>query len=175
MAQQRKKEKLYAQGTPFYVKKLKALMEKLDVTKYDYDCGMKGGYVEFTYKGQARRFEQTVEGMQANGIRIWYASDVFARIVLTIEDLARASRNGIYDFADILNGLPMLPAASVMPDCFRVLQFTGLPATVDELKARYRQLSKTAHPDAGGSAERFGTLTTAYNDCMVYLTGGVGV
>ena len=41
-----------------------------------------------------------------------------------------------------------------------------VPGNVDEVKARYRQLAKAAHPDTGGDEDWFRTLTTAYNEAM---------
>ncbi|GAA5124566.1 J domain-containing protein [Luteolibacter yonseiensis] len=39
----------------------------------------------------------------------------------------------------------------------------GLPedATADEIKTRYKDLSKSMHPDRGGSADAFSELTAA--------------
>jgi len=35
-------------------------------------------------------------------------------------------------------------------------------ATADEIKARYRQLARETHPDAGGDAEQFARISSAY-------------
>lgn len=44
----------------------------------------------------------------------------------------------------------------------------GLPqnATKDQIKAQYRRLAKTTHPDAGGSATAFSRLQKAYEEAM---------
>lgn len=41
-------------------------------------------------------------------------------------------------------------------------------ATTKQIKRRYRELSKSAHPDTGGSTLRFNELTRAYNEALAY-------
>ena len=158
-------KKLYMQSDTFYKKKLKTVMEKFGIEKYDYDWGQKGAYVEFIYKGVARRFAQTIENMQAEGIRIYYGSDVFATIVLSLEDLYRMDKRGIYHIDDSMKGIPMLPAATRLPECFITLGFDGYPDMV-VLKERWRTLSKAAHPDSGGNDEYFNKIRHAYEQAM---------
>lgn len=56
-----------------------------------------------------------------------------------------------------------LPAAADIPPCLKALQFEEFP-TEAELQKRFRQLSKVAHPDSGGSEAQFIALKTAYDE-----------
>jgi hypothetical protein len=43
-----------------------------------------------------------------------------------------------------------------------------LPCGVGDVKAAYRRLAKVAHPDAGGTAEDFRTIETAYREALAF-------
>jgi DnaJ-class molecular chaperone len=43
-----------------------------------------------------------------------------------------------------------------------------LPCAIDEVKAAYRRRAKEAHPDAGGKAEDFIAIETAYRAALDY-------
>lgn len=146
-----------------YEAKLEKVMTRLGVEKYDYDWSRFKCWVEFFYKGQPYRFEHSVENAQAHGVNIRYGSDVFAQVVLSLEDLARMVERGIYDLSTWVAGMKCLPAAADIPPCLKALQFEELP-TEAELQKRFRQLSKVAHPDSGGSEAQFIALKTAYDE-----------
>lgn len=117
--------------------------------------------------GRAFRFEKSLERARELGERITRVSDLFAQIVLMLEDLARAAERGIYDFATIISGLPSLPAAMAeMPQCYIALGFAAPPETEEEIKAQYRRLAKALHPDVGGDAEAFRVLQDNYAACL---------
>ena len=153
-----------------YEAKLEKVMSRLGVDKYDYDWSRFKCWVEFFYKGQPYRFEHSVENAQAHGVKIQYGSDVFAQVVLSLEDLARMVERGIYDLSTWVAGMKCLPASADIPACFKVLQFNELP-TPEELQKRFRQLSKVAHPDGGGSEEQFISLKSAYDEALEMLKG----
>jgi hypothetical protein len=44
-----------------------------------------------------------------------------------------------------------------------------LPTTADAVRAAYRRLARTAHPDRGGDAEEFKRLTAARDDVLRWL------
>ncbi len=50
-------------------------------------------------------------------------------------------------------------------------EFMKLPPliTIKDLKKRYRELSKTIHPDKGGSAEDMQKLSASYNLILEYM------
>lgn len=75
------------------------------------------------------------------------------------------TERGIYGVA----GMKYLPPVIEIPNFFKALGFEQLPSSEEEVKTRYRNLSKTVHPDMGGSAEDFNKLTTAAERCLKYL------
>jgi hypothetical protein len=155
-------EKMYADvGT--YEKKLAKVMERFGIKKDDYNwnCDRHGAFVEFRYKDGFYRFDHSVEKARTRGIHMNYGSDAFAQVVLTLEDLARMVERGIYDLSTWVAGMKALPAPAEIPECFRALGFTQIPAGVEEVTARRRALTKTLHPDTGGKSEDFQVMMTA--------------
>lgn len=154
-----------------YESKLKKVMERLGVKDYDYNWDRFSCWVEFRYKGQAYKFSHSVENAQAHGVNIKYGSDVFAQVVLSLEDLARMVERGIYDLSTWVAGMKFLPEPSKMPDCFKVLQFQTIPQTEKEITDRFKQLAKSAHPDAGGTDDQFRLISEARDKALEYLKG----
>lgn len=79
-----------------YEAKLEKVMARLGVECYDYNWDRFSCWVEFYYKAQPYKFEHSVDNAQAHGVNIRYGSDVFAQVVLSLEDLARMVERGIY-------------------------------------------------------------------------------
>lgn len=160
-----------------YERKLARVMERLGVgaESYDYDWNRRGCWVQMRYRGRAYLFENTVE-RSAETCGLKNATDMFAQIVLSLEGLARAVENGIFTLDMLMAGVPSLPPAAEAPACFRALGFERVPADPGEVKARYRELAKTAHPDAGGDAAAFLALQTNFGTCLEWLAdhGGNG-
>lgn len=152
-----------------YEAKLERVMERLGAEKYDYDWSRRECWIEFWYKGQLYRFSHSVENAQKHGVDIQYGSDVFAQVVLSLEDLARMVERGIYDLSVWVAGMKYLPQAQSVPACFAALQFQSIPEHANAVQERYRKLAKTAHPDAGGSEEQFAALQAAYKQAMAYF------
>lgn len=109
------------------------------------------------------------EFIKSRGINLKYGSDAFAQIVLSLEDLARMVERGIYDLQTWVAGMKYLPPVIEIPAFFRTLGFEQIPSSEEEVKTRYRNLSKTVHPDMGGDPEDFSKLTTAAEQCLKYL------
>jgi curved DNA-binding protein CbpA len=63
----------------------------------------------------------------------------------------------------------MLKQKPELPPCFQVLGFVKIPENKDQIKARYRQLAKTAHPDRGGSFTDFVRLRRAFENSIKFL------
>ena len=160
--------KQYADASS-YEAKLEKVMTRLGVDKYNYDWSRFACWVEFWFKGQLYRFEHSVENAQAHGQDIRYGSDVFAQLVLTLEDIARMTERGIYELQTWIVGLKALPPKQDIPTCFTILQFDTIPETEKEITDRYRQLSKANHPDCGGSSDMFQRLTTAKDEAVKYI------
>ncbi|MFV0352278.1 MAG: J domain-containing protein [Oscillospiraceae bacterium] len=155
-----------------YEKKLKTVMERLGVNQYSYDWTRHDCYVQFAYKGQNYRFEHTIEKAKASGHNITSVSDLFASLVLSLEDITRAIEKGIFDLGSLLQNWRQLPPARPeVPGCLQALQFDSVP-TETELRQRYRELAKTAHPDTGGDAQRFDLLKRNFSDAMAIVLSG---
>jgi len=50
----------------------------------------------------------------------------------------------------------------------------SLPCGIDDVKAAYRRLAKSAHPDVGGKAEDFVLVEGAYRDALNYCLRAPG-
>lgn len=144
-----------------YEAKLERVMDRLGVDRYDYNWDRFSCWVDFWYKGQPYRFEHSTDNAQAHGVNIKYGSDVFAQVVLSLEDLARAVERGIYDLSTWVAGMKYLPPKSSIPECFSKLGFDRVP-TLAELKNRWKQIAKTAHPDVGGDKDYFVTMKSSF-------------
>lgn len=156
-----------------YEAKLEKVMARLDVEQYDYDWSRFECWVSFTYKGQPYRFSHSVTNAKAHGVNIKYGSDVFAQVVLSLEDLARMVERGIYDLSTWVAGMKYLPAAVELPDCFRVLQFEVIPEDRQEVDRQFKRLAKVAHPDAGGTEQQFRVLQAAREQALGWFDGGM--
>ena len=107
-----------------------------------------------------------MENAKEHGVNVKYGSDLFAQVVLSLEDLARMVERGIYDLSTWVAGMRYLPLPKKYIDyCFKALGFTDFP-TKEEIKSRYKKLSKALHPDNGGSEEEFVVLTQNYEKCL---------
>lgn len=152
-----------------YAAKLERVMARLGVTKFNFNWDRFSCWVEFTYKGQLYRFSQSLENAKKHGQNVRYGSDLFAQVVIALEDLARMVERGIYDLSTWVAGMKYLPPAVDIPDCFRVLGYERIPDSADDVSRRYKSLAKSAHPDAGGSTEQFQILHTAYDQAIKYF------
>jgi curved DNA-binding protein CbpA len=43
------------------------------------------------------------------------------------------------------------------------------PSSADSIKAAYRRLARTSHPDAGGDPAEFHTVEQAYSEALAYF------
>lgn len=152
-----------------YEKKLEKVMERLGVEDYNYDWSRNDCYIEFYYKCGLYRFEHSLEKAKETGRKIQYVSDLFAELVLTLEDLARAVKRRTYDLQVWIQGMKQLPPPVTIPDCIRALGFEEVPASVEDVKARFKSLAKKAHPDGGGTQERFIALQQAADQAIKYM------
>lgn len=150
-----------------YERKLERVMERFKAEWYNFGRDRFGCFVEFRLKGQLYRFDHTIEKAKAMGIT--QSSDVFAQVVLALEDLARLAERGIYELSTWMAGMKCLPAPVEVPSFFRYLRFEEIPASVEDVKARYRELAKELHPDAGGDPYDFKQLTEAAEKCVQWF------
>lgn len=161
-------KKQYGDATS-YENKLKRVMERLNIKEFNWDYNRQGAWVEFRYKGSLYRFDNTIEKAKSKGINLAYGSDVFAQIVLALEDLTRMVERGIYDLQTWVSGMKYLPPIIEVPSFFKVLGYNTLPESVEDIKARYKSLAKQLHPDMGGTEQDFINLQSASEECIKYL------
>lgn len=148
-----------------YEEKLERVMSRLGVESFDYNWDRYGCWVEFYYKGQLYRFEHSLEKAANSGQKLCYGSDVFAQVVITLEDIARMTERGIYELQTFVAGMKALPAPKELPRCILLLGFREMPEK-SQLEKRYRDLLKTAHPDVGGTNEHFMSIQSAYKEAV---------
>ncbi len=161
----------YAGGFGAFDAKLRRVMARLGIETFDWNHDRYSAWVEFRYKGNVYRFHQSLENAARRGVKLNKSSDCFAQIVLSLEDLARMVERGIYDLSTWVAGMKALPAATVIPECFRALQFTEIPEGPAAVEERYRKLAKVLHPDAGGNQAEFVALGEARVAAVAYFFG----
>ncbi len=161
----------YKKSVDWYEKKLPRVMERLGAEDYRFDWGRWEAWVEVRYKGRWRRFSHSVQKARETGTELKDGRQCFARLVLTLEDLARMVTHGIYDLEVWISGIPLLPPASELPQEFALLGFERIPDTEEEIRERYRTLTKRYHPDHGGSDAAFQVLTGARDRAIQHLRG----
>lgn len=149
-----------------YEAKLEKVMNRLGVENYNYDWSRHACFVEFWIDGQYYRFDHSIDNAKAHGQNIQYGSDIFAQVVLTLEDIARMTERGIYELQTWIAGLKALPPAPQLDPCFIALGFVQMPESVEQIKAAYKRLAKVTHPDAGGDAAAFDALKRNYESCL---------
>lgn len=138
--------KKYA-GSDFYERKLVKIMERFEATDCNYNWDRHAAWIEFRMKGQLYRFDHSLENANKKGRKLSYGSDVFAEIVLALEDLARIQERGIYELSQWLSGMKFLPPVVDLPSCFKILGFVEMPADESQIDTRYKALAKQYHPD----------------------------
>ena len=162
--------------TNSYERKLSRVMDRFGIgpDDFNFNYDRHSAWVQFRYKGELYMFEHSAMKAQERGLKIQYGSDCFCQIVLCLEDLARAVERGIYDLQAWVKGMQYLPPAIEVPSFFKFLGFAEIPAGPEEVRERYRTLSKQMHPDAGGNEEDFQKLKAAAEQGVAYFekTGG---
>ena len=154
-------------NTATYEKKLGTVMTRLGIDKFDYDYTRRAAWVTFTYKGQEYRFEHSIDSAAAHGHPLSYGSDAFCQIVLTLEDLARASNRGIYDLQTWVEGiLKSLPCHIPVPDCFATLGLTQTGTTADDIQKAFRAAAMDVDQTNGAGSEEIRRLLEAKEECL---------
>ena len=161
-------KKKYSGGFELYEDKLRRVMERMGVEHYNYDWNRSGCFIEFTYCNQLYRFEHSLEKAKLRDLKLVYVSDLFAQLVITLEDIARMSERGIYELSSWIEGMKALPPQQDIPPCFIALGFNYIPS-MDELKKAYKELVKISHPDCGGNSEIFKRYKSAYDEAKQIL------
>ena len=152
-----------------YEKKLARVMERLAADRFSYDWTRNDCHIEFFYKGQCFRFQNSLEKAKAEGNKVCFVGDLFAQLVLSLESLAHIICDfHVYDLTTWAAGMKALPAPKNIPHCFVLLGFKDIPS-VEQVKQRFHALSRAVHPDKGGDADTFMQYKQARDDCLKYF------
>lgn len=164
-------KKKYSGSFSDYEKKLSTVMSRLGIEKYAYDWSRRDCYVEFACNGRIFKFQHSLDSEYAKENRITFVSDLFAQVVLTLEDLARASERGLYDFSQIISGLPSLPeSVAHLEPCFIAMGFSKRPSSEEEVKQYFHRQAMVVHPDGkDGDRDAWETLQRNYKACLEIL------
>lgn len=84
-------------------------------------------------------------------------------IAVAIEGIRAQERYGIFTAEEMLQGLSALPPVSTWRDIL------GNPKTLEQAENMYRELAKSAHPDAGGSHDAMTKLNSAIQSAREFL------
>lgn len=151
-----------------YENKLNRVMERFGVDTYNYGWNKDSCFIEFTYKNQNYRLEHSLAKAAKHNQDIYYVSDLFAELVMSLGDIAQITERGIYELSVWIEGMKTLPQQKSIPQCFKILGFTEIP-TVAELKSKFRNLDKDSRLDNGGNSELFCSYQRAYAEAEEYL------
>ena len=87
-----------------YEKRLAAVMAQLDIKDYAFDYTQQEAWVTFSYNGQSYRLLHSIDNAAGNGQPICNGFYALCQIILTLEDLARASSRGVCDLQTWVEG-----------------------------------------------------------------------
>lgn len=166
-------KKKYTGSFPDYEKKLQTVMSRIGIEKYSYNWSRRECFVEFVCNGRLFKFQHSLDSDYARKENITYVSDLFAQVVLTLEDLARASERGLYDFSEIISGLPSLPEnVAHLEPCFIAMGFSRRPESEEEVKQYFHRQAIIVHPDGkNGDRDAWEMLQKNYQACLDILRG----
>lgn len=129
----------------FYENKLNNIMDKLKITKFFYKWTKEDAIIKFKYKNKWYQLTQTMNNANEhrhNNDKIIYGSDLFAQLVLVLENLSIIYDYNICNFTDWISHLE-LKYDNNLPDCFRKIGFNNnllpnqkiLNSKISELKS----------------------------------------
>ena len=166
----KKKAEVYKGTRDFFDRKLERVMVRMQVDRWDYHFGRSDVEIEFWLGGERYLFTDSVERAHLRKRKIDNVKNLFAAIVLGLEDLARLSERGIYDFATLAAGFKALPEAPQVPSFLQFMGFQHVPGSLDEVRDRYKDLARQMHPDQAGNADDMIQLNDAFQQAEVFFS-----
>lgn len=163
-------DKKYA-GNKFYQNKLKNLMEKLKITKYYAKYTETEAFLNFKYNNKWYNIKHTLKNAQKTDSSIKYGSDLYAQLILTLEDLIRIKDRNICDFSNWISQFEIKAGDVSLPDCFKKLGFDGsyMP-TKKNIDYKYNELAKILNPaNAFGDKDKFEELNRLKEECYDFI------
>lgn len=93
------------------------------------------------------------------------------RVALRAEGRFRCGRahRGPTFYASEEDGIRDVEAALTAKHAWCAVLGVRFPCSVDTIKAAYRRLAMTSHPDAGGDPAEFGAVERAYREALAYF------
>lgn len=85
-------------------KRLAAVMAQLEIQDYTCDYTQQEGWVIFAHNGQTYRLLHSASNAAGNGQPVSNGIGALWQIILTLDDLARASNHGICDLQTWIEG-----------------------------------------------------------------------
>ena len=163
--------KIYA-DIKFYENKLNNIMQKLDIQKFYYKWTKEDAYIKFKYKTKWYQLYHTIESANKNRAKnnlIVYGSDIFAQLVLTLENLCAINEYNICVFENWITNIE-LKYDNEIPECFSKLGFkSNLIPKQETVNNKILELKKILGPGAVFyTKEKYELLLELEKDCNEY-------
>ncbi len=163
--------KKYA-DSKFYQNKLANIMSKLNIEKYRYQYTENTAFINFKIDYKWYQIDHNLENAKKNNPGISTGSDLFAELVLTMEDLMHISERNICDFKNWIAPFELKAGDIELPECFAKLGFDGryMPSKKN-VDYKYNELEKVLNPskNAFGDKDKFEELKKAKQLCYEYI------
>ena len=156
-------------GVSFYEYKLERVMKRLGVDSYSFNWDRWGCYVDFYYRGELYRFEHSVEKARSRGVELRSGSESFIEVVMTFEDIASIVERGIYGLETWVRGMKYLPSAIELPEYFKILGFTEVPGSLEDIRQRYQTLTSQLPSNGGEKEAKIAQLKTRQRRLFITL------
>lgn len=164
-------DKKYA-DSKFYQNKLSNIMKKLNIEKYRYQYTDTTAFINFKIGYSWYQINHTLENAKKNSPGISNGTDVFAELVLTMEDLLHISERNISDFKTWVSPFELKAGSVELPECFAKLGFDGrYKPSKKNVDFKFNELAKVLDPQKNpfGDKEKFEELKRVKEECYSYL------
>lgn len=156
----------------FYENKLNNIMNKMNIEKFFYKWTKEDAYVKFKYKNKWYQIDHTLEKAnkhRPNNDKIVYGSDLFAQIVLVIENLSIINDYSILGFSQWISNFE-IKYDNTLPECFRKLGFVNNLIPDQKItNAKISELKSVFGPKGNFySKENYEKLLEIEKECNAY-------
>lgn len=159
-------------GSKYYQTKLSNIMKKLGIDRFKYQYQNDTAFINFKFGSSWYQLDHSIAKARINNPGINNAEDVFAELVLTMEDLQHIADRNITSFKNLISPFELKPGRVELPECFTKLGFDGrfMPAE-KHVEYKYNDLAKVLDPDKTqfGDKEKFEELQKIRLECLDYI------
>ena len=156
----------------FYQTKLINIMKKLNIDKYNYRFTDENAFINFKHGYSWYQLDHTIEKAKKSNAGITSGTDLFAELVLTLEELYHINERNIISFKKLFEPFELKAGTVDLPECFIKLGFDGryLPLKKN-IDYKYNELAKVLDPSKTqfGDEEKFLELVKTKQECYDYL------